>query len=116
MIKNNTSVVTAAAIFLYTILFSIILLILRSKISATNCLIAGGIMFGNFLMISILWRIIFKKKSIALAVLIIIFKYLILGIILWNLSSWIMIDPIGLIIGFSSLLIAILTVTLLKKK
>lgn len=115
MIKINSNTVTSALIAFYTLIFYFILLKFQSINSANNCLVAGLIMLGNFLAITLLWKLIFNKKSIALAVLIIIFKYLILGVILWNLSNWLKIDPIGLVAGFSTLLVAILTTQLLKR-
>lgn len=115
MMKINTNIAAAILIALYSLLFSLILLKFRTSDAAFNCLVAGAIMLLNFLAITWLWKIIFNKKSIALAVLIIIFKYLILAMILWKLSSWIVLDPVGLVVGFSSLLFAALTTTLLSQ-
>ncbi len=72
-------------------------------------------MLINLLGLWILWKFIFSKKSIALVLLVIIFKYLILGLILWNLNRIPWMQPLGFILGLSSLVFGILTMLVLKK-
>ena len=80
-----------------------------------SCLFGMGIMLINLLGLWILWRLIFSKKSIALVLLVIIFKYLILGLILWNLNQIQWMRPLGFILGLSSLVFGILTTLVIKK-
>ena len=77
--------------------------------------LAGGlIMLLNLAGLAFLWSLIFSKKSIALAVFVIIFKYVILGLILWSLSSVNWLNPMGLVIGLASLIFAVLAATFIK--
>lgn len=80
----------------------------RGLSMAASVLLGGGIMLFNLGGLTFLWSLIFSKKSIALAVFTIIFKYVILGLILWNLGSVTWLQPIGLVLGLSSLLFAAL--------
>lgn len=81
---------------------------------AASVLIGGSIMLLNLGGLTFLWGLIFSKKSIALAVFTIIFKYVILGLILWNLGSVTWLQPIGLVLGLSSLLFAALAAVAMK--
>lgn len=72
-------------------------------------------MLFNLLGLWILWKLIFSKKSIALAVLVIIFKYLILGLILWNLNQIQWIRPLGFVLGLGSLLVGVTFSAIFRK-
>lgn len=98
----------------YTVLISALLFLYQGQDVALSCLLGGGIMLLNLWGIYILWHLIFSKKSIALAVFVIIFKYLILGVVLWNLAAMGWIKPLGLVSGLSTLVLAILSATLMK--
>ena len=104
----------AISLIVYTNLISALLFFTHGQAVALSCLIGGGIMLLNLLGIYLLWHLIFSKKSIALAVFVIIFKYLILGVVLWNLSSISWLKPLGLVAGLSTLVLAILSATLMK--
>lgn len=105
---------TAMAVAIFTLLISFGLYFHSGIDMAVSCLFGGAIMFVNLLGIYFLWHSVFAKKSIALAVLVIIFKYLILGAVLWNLASVVWIKPVGLILGLSTLVLGILSTTLIK--
>lgn len=64
-------------------------------------------MLINLAGLAFVWSLIFAKKSIALAVFIIIFKYVILGMILWGLSSAQWLKPAGFLVGITSLVVAV---------
>lgn len=104
------------ALFLlgYTLLLSVVLFFTNDQESALSCLFGGLLMLVNLLGIYLLWHLVFSKKSIALAVFVIIFKYLILGVVLWKLANVSWMKPIGLILGLSTLVFAILSTTLIK--
>lgn len=54
--------------------------------SAAFSFISGsGLMLISFLLLYIGWRLIFKKKLVALAIMVIVFKYAILGIIIFTI-------------------------------
>ncbi|AGH94228.1 hypothetical protein [Pseudobdellovibrio exovorus] len=109
MIKN-----TAVSMVLYTLLAAGLGYYLYGPDQAFSIATGGVIMLLTLMSFVIVFAVVFYKKLIALAVFVIILKYVILGLILWNLSSAKWLKPIGLIIGLASLLIAILVATFMK--
>ncbi len=107
--------ITAALTVSFTLLIAIGCAIVFDLDTAKSAAIGGALMIVNLFGLWILWKLIFLKKSIALVVLIIIFKYLILGLILWKLSQLAWIRPQGFILGLSSLLFGIVGTTVYKK-
>ncbi len=83
--------------------------------SALSSATGSGVMLVNLFGIWLCWKLVFFKKSIALAVLVIIFKYLILGLILWNFTKYQWLQPVGFIIGISSLLLGMISAVFIKK-
>ena len=80
-----------------------------------------GVIFGGLTVLTSLgglawhWYIIIKKKLIALALLIIIFKYLILIALLWSVYSFKWIDPIGFCLGLTALIFSLLVALVIKR-
>jgi hypothetical protein len=72
-----------------------------------SVLLGGLTVLLNIAGLSFTWRLIFMKKSIALAVLVIIFKYLLLGIVLLSLMKFKWLSPVGFCIGLGSLLFGV---------
>ncbi len=107
---------TAISSFVASVIFSIALYFTTGFESAISCMFGGTVMVVNLFGLWFLWKLIFSKKSIALAVLIIIFKYLILGLILWNLNQIQWIRPMGFVLGLSSLLIGVVCTAIFKDK
>ncbi|MBY0553252.1 hypothetical protein K2P97_01905 [bacterium] len=109
MIKNITLLLA-----LYTFVGAGLSYFIINTDFAASFMVGGLTMLLNLAGLAFLWRLIFSKKSIALAVFVIIFKYVILGMILWSLLSvnWLM--PIGFIAGLGSLVFAIVTATIIK--
>lgn len=79
-----------------------------------SLLIGSAISMGNLLGLYFIWSLIIFKKNVALAALTIIFKYVVLGLILWKMASIQELNPIGLILGLSTLVVAILLATAQK--
>jgi hypothetical protein len=104
----------ALFIVFYTTAFCLAFLFYSHYESAASCALGGVIMLVNLLGLTFLWYLVFSKKSIALAVFVIIFKYLILGFILWKLADVSWMKPVGLVIGLSTLVLAILSATMMK--
>lgn len=101
-------------LLLYTLIgFTLSYWLLNSSF-ALSFMVGGLAMLANVVGLSFIWRLIFYKKSIALAVFIIIFKYLILGMILWSFASVKWLSPIGFVCGLSALLFSVLLAALLK--
>lgn len=104
------------ATIVWGLVFATICYLLKFN-DATISIIAG--VFGliiNFLVLSLAWKLIFLKKSIALAVLVIIFKYLILALVLWAISTAPWFEPVGFVLALASFLLAIVCSTIFKKR
>ena len=108
--------ITAISSFVAAVIFSVILYFTSGLETAVSCLFGGTVMVLNLFGLWFLWKLIFSKKSIALAVLVIIFKYLILGLILWNLNQIQWIRPLGFVLGLGSLVIGVLCTALFRKQ
>jgi hypothetical protein len=81
---------------------------------AASLMVGALVMLANLAGLAFLWRLIFSKKSIALAAFVIIFKYVILGLILWSLASVGWLKPIGFITGLASLVFGVVAATVIK--
>ena len=82
---------------------------------ASALAVGAGTILINVLGLAVFWRLIFSKKSIALAVSVIIFKYLFLAVILWSLWSAKAVNVLGFVVGLGSLLFAVLILPIAKK-
>ena len=69
-------------------------------------LIGSGIMVLSFFLLGIGYGLIFKKKMIALAIGIIVFKYAILGIIIFTLAKLSWFNPLWFCIGVASFVLS----------
>lgn len=77
----------------------------------------GSLAIGlSFAMMSIGYGLIFKKKMIALAVGIIVFKYAILGIIIFTLVKLSWFDPLWFSMGVASLILSAIAYALKEAK
>lgn len=69
--------------------------------------VGGGLVVTlNFILIGFGWKMVFQKKRVALAVLIIVFKYAILGFIIYLLVKQPWLLPLGFAAGVASIMIA----------
>lgn len=80
--------------------------------AALTCALFSGLLSLNLILLYLLWRVIIFKKSIALGLLIIIFKYPIIAYILWQLSKLNWVLPIGILIALMLFVMAIAGVVL----
>lgn len=81
---------------------------------SANVFIGSLIVLSNLAALSFSWKRIFSKKSIALAIFVIIFKYVILGMILWGLSVAGWLNVIGFLVGLASLIFSVFAAMLMK--
>ena len=81
---------------------------------SANVFIGALIVLLNLAALSFSWKRIFSKKSIALAIFVIIFKYVILGMILWGLSKNGWLNIIGFLAGLASLLFSVFAAMAIK--
>jgi hypothetical protein len=105
----------ATSIFLYTLVATGAGFIWANQSFALSVLIGGITMLINIFGLAYFWSLVFSKKSIALAVLIIIFKYVILAAVLWSFTSMRWLSPIGFCVGLASLIFALIVSLVLKK-
>ena len=75
---------------------------------------SGAVMMGlNLGILAWLWGRIVKKKQIALALVVIVFKYAILGLILYKILSSPWLEPIWFCVGIGTLMVSLFAVTLM---
>lgn len=109
MIKN-----TAISVFSYALVATPAAYFYFGSGFSANVFIGALIVLLNIAALSFSWKRIFSKKSIALAVFVIIFKYVILGMILWGLSVNGWLNVIGFLVGLASLLFSVFAAMLIK--
>lgn len=81
--------------------------------TAAEAFAMGGTLVAvNFLFLGIVWGWIFNKKLIALAVSLIVFKYAILGLIIYQLIKVMLVDPFWLAMGIASFILSALVYAL----
>lgn len=102
----------AASIFIYTMVLAAGAQYMYGFAVSLSVLLGGLMMWVNVLGLAWFWSLIFQKKSIALAAFAIIFKYLILALIFWSLSSSHQLSPAAFCVGLTALLFGVLVVLL----
>ncbi len=105
---------TAAMLVFFLILISATLQYFLGFRAALSCIAGGMIMLVNLFGLYVVWTRIFAKKSVAIAVLGILVKYAVLGYFFWAMSNSSWIHPLGFVLGLSTLLFAILSMTVVK--
>lgn len=66
--------------------------------------IGALIIMGNFILLGTGWKLVFRKKLIALSVLIIVFKYAILGVIIYHFVKQSWMQPFWFAVGVASMM------------
>ena len=74
------------------------------------------VILTSFWLLGWAWSLIFQKKLVALAVGIIVFKYAILGIIIFTLVKLAWFDPLWFSMGVASLILSAITYALKEAK
>ena len=93
--------------FLVTAL-GVLLLFSHSTQSAISFGYGGLLVAVNFLILGIAWALIFQKKLVALAIPLIIFKYAILGLIIYQVILSSSIELLWFCLGIGSFVISAL--------
>ena len=91
-----------------TVLGTLLLLNFYAKPHAFSFLAGSGLILLSFFLLGIGWGLIFQKKLIALAVAIIVFKYAILGIIIFTLVKLPWFTPLWFALGVASFILSAL--------
>ncbi len=109
MIKN-----TAIIASVYSLIIGTFSYFYFGPTFSANVFIGGALVLLNLAALSFSWKRIFSKKSIALAVFVIIFKYVILGMILWSLSVSGSLNVFGILVGLASLVFSVFVAIYIK--
>lgn len=88
----------------FTGLFSALLLVMGLQSEIMSLLVASVLVGLNLVLLVWGWRRIFLKKSIALAVSAIVFKYAILGVLIYLILTRMQINPLAFIVGLSTMI------------
>ena len=104
--------ILALSILIYTLSLAGGAYLIYGLAVSVSVLLGGLSMWINVLGLAYFWSLVFRKKSIALAAIAIIFKYLILALILWSLSTSKWLSPAGFCVGLTALLFGVLVVLL----
>lgn len=105
---------TALITFLYVLALSAALYFWMGSAAAISCFVGGIIMVANVGGLYFAWSRIFANSSIGLTLIAIVSKYILFGLLFWALAKTPWVHPVGLIIGLSTLVIAILSMTASK--
>lgn len=90
----------------FTLIFGALSMIMASPHRANNFIIGSITILLSFVLMGVGFKLIFSKKLIALAVGIIVFKYAILGIIIYTLVHRPWFNPLWFSFGVSSLILS----------
>jgi ascorbate-specific PTS system EIIC-type component UlaA len=82
--------------------------------SAASYFSGSFLILVNVTVLAVAWSFITQKKFIALSVSIIVFKYAILGVIIYRLLKFPWLNPVWMSIGLGSLLITTILFGLLQ--
>ncbi len=102
----------ALSILIYSLCLAVAAYFIYDLAISVSVLMGGLMMWVNVMGLAYFWSVIFRKKSIALAAFAIIFKYLILALILWSLSTSKWLSPAAFCVGLTALLFGVLVVLL----
>ena len=86
---------TARFLVVFIVLASTALYFVAGVSAAYSCLAGGGLMLVDLGGFYYAWQLYFRKKSIALMVLVIIFKYFVLALVFWSLYPRLAQGPAG---------------------
>ena len=91
-----------------TLIGSLVLYTWRDPLSAASYAAGAGLVLLNVISMGLLWFHVIRKKLIALSLSIIVFKYPILGIIIYKLLSFTWINRVWFSVGLASLVVTAL--------
>ena len=95
---------------------SVIFFIFMNQNVAISCLVTSFLLIINLLGLYTFWRIVFFKKSIALGLLIIIFKYPLIAYCIWQMSRQSWANPFGILVAMLLFLSSVTGVVIYNRK
>ncbi len=105
---------TAVLVLVFTAVGAAVFQVTSDGVAAVSCITGGLFIFVNLLSLAWVWGHVLARKSIALAYLAILLKYLVLAYLFWYFSKSGWIQPKGFILGLSTLIFAILSMTVIR--
>ena len=94
-------------ILIFSLLITLFVYVALDEYNAMSCVLGSLVSGINLLLLYWSWRSIFRKKSIAIAVSVIVIKYALLGYLLYYLVANEKVSVLGLLVGFSVGLLAL---------
>lgn len=91
-----------------TVIGGLILMELGKGGAAASFAVGSGLIFANVAVLAFVWFFVIQKKLIALSLMIIVFKYAILGVIIYKLLSYEWLNKGWLCVGLGSLVVTTL--------
>lgn len=101
---------------LLSLIASLILWAVINQNAAVSCFATAAMLLLNLFGLYLLWKVVFLKKSIALGLLIIIFKYPLIALILWQMSKQAWVQPIGVFVAMLLFLLSIVGVVIYTQR
>lgn len=99
----------------WTLIILVICLISGQNNFVLSYLVGSLLMVTNFLLLYWLWRILLFKKVIALALVLIVFKYAILGFLIYKTLTSAWNNPLAFSLGLLTLVPAVVSLIFVKK-
>lgn len=100
--------------FLLCILGGGLIYLFNGSDGAASYLSGSFLIFLNVVSLATAWSLISRKKLVAVSVSIIVFKYAILGVIIYRLLKMPWLNPVWMSVGLSSLMVTTLLFGLLQ--
>lgn len=101
---------------IFSLAISTVLLIFLNQNAAISCVFTSILLVLNMAGLYIFWQIVFLKKSIALGLLIIIFKYPLIAYCIWQMSKQNWVSPIGIFVSMLLFLVSIVGIVLYEQR
>jgi hypothetical protein len=99
-----------------SLITSLILWAVINQNAAVSCFVTAAMLLLNLFGLYLLWKVVFFKKSIALGLLIIIFKYPLIALILWQISKQDWVHPVGVFVAMLLFLLSIVGVVIYTQR
>jgi hypothetical protein len=111
MIKKIAATILVLSLFVSSMLF-----VFMNQNAAISCFFTSMVLILNMTGLYIFWQIVFLKKSIALGLLIIIFKYPLIAYCIWQMSKQSWVNPIGILASMLLFLISTVGIVLFEQR
>lgn len=115
MIKHRTLLLYFLSQFILTVIVVLTCLFYKQDGLIDSYLWGSGLISINFFLLYWLWQIILFKKFIALALILIVFKYALLGLFIFKILNETWINPLAFSMGLLTLVPSLASLIFYKK-